>query len=529
MSSVGRTIARNTKWNVAARLWEAVASILLMRYIAEQFENAFAALGLWFLVRRAVGYAALLDVGVSSSFTKFIAEFAAREDDGRLSSVVSAGVVFYAAFGALVMAVGWPLAAPGVDAAQGAGWLDAVARADVLFLLRWSLVLYAASGLVGAFSAVMTGMQRMDLSARWGALVSLVNIAATVGFLETGHGVRGLLYASAVSTAFFAVASVATAFWLVPGLRVSPLRLRGATFRRMLGYGWRTQVARLGNLVMLETDPIVISLFGLGLVPPYEFGVSFANKLRQAPAMLVSALLPAASDLDARDDKDRLRRLYLRSSKYVAMVAVPMLALAFGAADLIMHTWMGDKPQLDVAAWVLRIMTIAFVANTIPAAGVAVVLGMGRADLQMGAGLICTVGNVVLTVVLYLTVGFWGIPIATALAMYIGWLWFNNAVRHVLDVAPLTFLRETLLWPALASVPWLGVSILWNAWAAGPGGSLVNGPHLLGCSALFVLGYALLLRWTPCLDTFDVEFLEEHLYLRRVPGFAWWTRRARRV
>ncbi|MCP4643294.1 MAG: oligosaccharide flippase family protein [bacterium] len=526
--SVRATLARNTKWNAVGRFWEAAASLVLMRYVAGVFDGNFAPLGLWMILGVATGYVALLDLGVGSSFTKYVAEHAARNESDKLSAVVTTGLVFYLLFGAVIVAAGWPVVNLVAAFGDSRGWFKGVPLVDVRFLFHWGLVLYAATGCVAAFRSVIAGLQRMDLGNLLSFGVSLVKIAATILFLEWGHGVRGLLYASAASTVAFGLGSIVLAHRLIPGLRVTPAHVDRHTFRRMFGYGWRTQVARFANLVMLETDRVLVGLFvGLHWVPPYEFGLTIANKLRQVPSMLLSALLPAASDLDAREEHERLQRLYLLASKYVASVAIPSIVFAMGAAGLIMRAWLGDKPGLDTAAWVLRIIALAYVANIMPGAGVAVVLGKGRADLQMKAGLICTVGNILLTIALYFLIGFWGIPIATALSMFIGWMWFNVAVRGVLGVGALRFLRVTLLWPAVASLPGLAVAVAADVLTTGIFGFGVAGPALLACAALFGLLYAVLIRFTPFFDAFDIDFLEEALYLDRVPGFRLWARRIR--
>ena len=85
--SVGRTVTRNTKWNTAGRLWEAAVSLVLIRYMVERIDPS--ALGLWFILGTVTGYAALFDLGIGSSFAKYVAEYAARGERSKVSSVVT--------------------------------------------------------------------------------------------------------------------------------------------------------------------------------------------------------------------------------------------------------------------------------------------------------------------------------------------------------------------------------------------------------------------------------------------------------
>jgi O-antigen/teichoic acid export membrane protein len=265
---------------------------------------------------------------------------------------------------------------------------------------------------------------------------------------------------------------------------------------------------------------------GLGLVTLYKLGVELANKMRQIPNLLVSALVPAASDLDARDEQDQLRRLYVLSTKYVGAVAVPLVAFTVATAGILMRTWMGDAQP--VSAWVLRIIALGYAANVLPGAGVSIALGKGRADLQMKAGLIATGANIALTVALVLTVGFWGIPIATAVSMVLAFAWFVGAARSVIGVGPGELLRDAVLWPTLASVPGFVACVCADMLTADVSGSAANGGILLASAAVFGAMYLGLIRLVPFLTAFDIEFLGDTLHLARVPGFRLWTRRVMR-
>jgi len=525
--SVRRTLARNTAWNAAGRLWEALAGLILIRYIIERV--GLPLYGVWALLAAFTGYVALLDFGIGSAYVKYIAEHAARKEYDRVSSVVSAGFVFYFIFGIVLVAVGWPCAPYVVEAGRRFGLFEETHLADAQFLLRWGLVLFAATNCMAAFTAVQTGLQRMAVTNVLSFAASLVKIAATVLFLELGYGIRGVLGANALAFAAFSAGSVVVAFRLAPGLRVSPFALRRDTFGRLVAFGLRAQVAKLSNLVMFETDKVVAGLVfrRLNLIALYELGVNLANKMRQVPALLFSALVPAASDLDARDEQERLRRLYVVSTKYAASVAVPSALFTVAAAGPLIRTWLG--PGHETSAWVLRVIAFGYIANILPGAGVSIALGKGRADLQMKAGLISMGSNIALTVALVWAIGFIGIPIATALSMVVSWTWFILAMRRLVNVGPRELLRASVWWPGLASLPGFLACVAVDVATTHVPGFLANAAFTGACVLVFGVSFMVLIRLTPFLDRFDVAFLEDTLGLGRVPGFRLWARRWHRV
>ena len=532
--SVRSTIARNTFYNAAGRLWEFAAGIVLMRIIVEYI--GVGELGLWALVGPFIGYVALLDIGIGSGFSKYIAEHAARDEHRALSEVVSTGFYYYLLFGAVIVAIGWPLLGLGIDAVAHWAGLAATSRNDLRFLFQWGLVLFAASNCITAFTAIQTGLQRMGVTNALSFMASVVKIVGTVYFLARGQGVRGLLYAEGLSTGTFALASVVAAFCLRPSLRVSPRLVSWPAFRRLFGFGWRTQIAHLSNLVMFQTDKVVVggyySLLGVPAVARaqigfYELGVNMANKMRQGPIVLTSALLPAASDLHARNEHDRLKELYLRSTKYLALVTVPAALFTAAAAGIIMRAWMGEG--FDRSAWILRIIVVGYIANVVPGAGVSVVLGQGRSGIIMKAGLVSMCSNLLLTIGLVLTIGFWGIPIATATSMIISWAWFAHVVRDDFDVGFGSLLRRTLLWPVLAAAPAVIPCVLFDRWGAVHPGFLTNLTLLAAAACAFALVYALIMPRTPFMDSEDLRLLDSTLPLDRIPMARAWLRRAAHV
>jgi len=530
---VRKTLARNTAYNAAGRLWEAASGLVLTAYVIERI--GVASWGLWAFVSVFTGYVGLLDFGVGSGFAKYVAEHAARCEDDALSAVVSTGFFFYLILGCLLVAVGWPCIDALVDALVRLGPQRArdfgslLYTGDARFLLRWGLVLFAVSNCVAAFTAVQTGLQRMGITNVLSFATSLVKIACTVFFIERGHGVRGLLYTNAITLALFALAGVIVAFKLIPELRVSPFHVTRGAFSRLFGFGWRAQIAKLSNLIMFQTDKLIVAFVFryLGMVGLYDLGVNLANKMRQLPLLLLSALVPAASDLDAREEHDRLRRLYLRSTKYVAAVTLPLVAFTVGAAGPLMRTWMGEKRDLALAAWVCRIIAFGYLANILPGAGISVALGKGRADLQMKAGAIATVANLVLTVALVYAVWPFGnpsatmlaIPVATTLSMFLSCAWFLSAAQPVLGAGAAAVLGDAMLWPAVASAPGFALCLAGDRFTSGMVERAPNGLVLLVLATAMGVSYAALMRLTPFWDAFDHAFLADTLGLRRIPGF----------
>lgn len=531
--SVKQTIARNTLFNGLGRVWEAIVSLVLVAYIVSQLgiENY----GLWGVVAAFTGYVALFDVGFGSGYAKFVAEYAAKGQREKISEVVTTGLMFYLCFGALFIAVLWPLSGFLMDAlnhfyADSSGsWSKPEIQQEIRFLVQGSIVLFAIGNCVAPFTAVQSGLQRMGVTNLLGVAMSFVKLGGTIYYLENGYGVRGLLYTQAWVLGVFIVCSAITAFRLCPELRIAPRHVSRTMMGRLFQFGWRTQVARLANLVMFQTDVLVIAflLNNLALVGLYQIAVELANKMRQIPVILFSALVPAVSDLDARDDHERLRQLYLRSSKYAALITLPLAVFMAGTAGLIIPTWQGFEPDWSISIGVMQWLLIGYIANILAGSGVSVVLGMGRPDVQMKSGIISLCVNVVLTVVLVKTIGFWGIPVATAISMYVSWFWFIGAMDGIIQVPAKTLWRESLRGALIAAIP-VGLVAWGGTWLAE--GIHTRQAGLIALALLLMLCvamYAWAIRRRTIFTKADVEFMDTTLKLKRLPGYRAWSRSLR--
>ncbi|NUM54362.1 MAG: polysaccharide biosynthesis C-terminal domain-containing protein [Candidatus Hydrogenedentes bacterium] len=523
---VQRVIARNTLWNVAGRAWDAISVLVLTPYIV--WRIGLTDYGVWGLVASFSGYVMLFDLGLCSGYAKFIAEYAARGERERISRLLSTAVFVYAALGIALAAIGFPALGIATDWFATFMGIATEDRATLVLLVQFAFTLFLVNNCVVPLTAVQPGLQRMDLSNAIGFGVSVVKMIATFALLEAGYGLIGLMYTSGFVAAIFALTSLVIAYRLVPGLKLSPIQFDRDEFRAMFSYGWRAQIARLSNLVTFETDLVIVSFLyrTLGLVGMYKVGLELANKVRQIPLMFIGALLPAASELDAREDEARLRRLYLISTKYISAITVPLSIFCAAFGGVIMQAWMGSG--LGDAAWVFRILIVGYAANILQGPGTSIALGRGRPDVQMKLGLISMFSNIALTIALAIAIGYFGIAIATAASMFVSMFWFLRAMRGVAGAGGARVWRDAILWPLLASLPGalacVAIEILFAS-----GATRMTSVALLGAGAVvFGLTYLALIRYLPFLDAFDAHFLEHTLKLERVPGFSLVTRRARR-
>lgn len=442
MSNLGRTLIRNTLSGAAAYAVDLVVNLLLAPYLlatlgAELF-------GVWIVLVVATSYFSLLDLGVSLSFVKHLAEAETLGRAARRNTIMATGWVFYAVFSLLVVAGGLLLQP----------WVFAFLHlsADVIPIYWGVLAIFAIRNSCVVYRSLLFALQRIDVLNAIGVAAALLNAAAVVTALSLGYGLNGLVTVSLGLALFHVTAEVVSAYRCCRTLRLNPFGASLRTFRLLVGYGINIQASRLADLVYLHVDKLLLSHFvGFGPVTFYELGAKVAGLTRSFPTVLLQGLLPAASELEAQRNRERLLRLYLKSSKYLAALAFPLAAFSILEARGVIGLWLGAGAH-DGAVLALQMLTVAYLLHLLMEAAMAVARGIGVVQFEMRALLVTAGLNVGLSAGLIVYYGLLGALIGTAVSMAIGYGLFMRSFHRYVAMPFTTLIKHVY------AVPLMGVA-----------------------------------------------------------------------
>ena len=86
-------VIRNTLFNTLGHVWSMGIRFYLTPYVALSIGND--RYGIWGIVGILSGYFSLLDLGLSRSFDKYLAEYYTKQDYQSFNKVVSIGFLYY--------------------------------------------------------------------------------------------------------------------------------------------------------------------------------------------------------------------------------------------------------------------------------------------------------------------------------------------------------------------------------------------------------------------------------------------------
>jgi O-antigen/teichoic acid export membrane protein len=164
---------------------------------------------------------------------------------------------------------------------------------------------------------------------------------------------------------------------LLPSISFRP-RAHWQAFRRLLSFGVLSSMSGLFSSTTYQFDRLFIgALLGTGAVTFYVVPVTLARVIAAVTGRLATVLFPLASELSSTGQPERLRDIYLRSSRFIVVIntalAVPLIGLAYPT----LRFWMGPS-FADAGAVVMVLIVAAYYLTALTVVPAYVVGGMGH-------------------------------------------------------------------------------------------------------------------------------------------------------
>lgn len=505
MSTISDKIIKNTVFNTFGSIGSALLQLIIIPYMI--FKLGPERFGIWALVSVLFGLFASLDFGSNSAFIKYFSEYYAKGDEDAFNQVLVSGLLFMLFFSIIIFLIFVLLINKLVLIFKIPEYL----YNEASFVFLWAGVIFCFNNTVGVFQAVIKGLQRMDVSNGINIISSLFFTFSVFVLLGMGYGLRGIIAAQAIKILIMNLISIYYAKKLLGylALRSSNLNLR--QLRQILDYGVKMQISNIANLVNFQTDKTIISYFlNLSYVAFYEIGQRVYLFCQAITGALLSALVPAVSELESSGRKETIHKLYEKGNKYLLAVTFPIMTFIMVFAHLIIYFWMG--PGYEHSVWVVRFLILGLLVNLLTGVGVMIVRGIGKPIYETRYGLISLTLNIVLSIILVKHYGFWGVVIASPISTIIGSLYFVTEFHKLHSIPLFYFYRKVLFKPLFISSGLAFFLYFVNTWVTK---SIVLGSRIEILVLLFVdsiaffIPYVFLLNKSHFWDSEDGLLFEE--------------------
>jgi len=417
----------------------------------------YAQYGLWVIVSTFITLCQLGSLGIGPAVAKLIAEELGQNSrDGAQSYVelaISAVMILGAATVLLLLLLREFLL-------RQVGLTLGMEQIPVA-LIPLVVILSFYSFLTDVFSAVLTGLGRMDITAMIQTAAQATALGCSFLLLRLGHGVLSLAVGTLASLVLMHVlASIFT--WRVGALTLKPaVRLDWKRGGKLLRLSSTVFAAGIAATLFIPFNKLLLSRYvGLAAVPVYEMAFVSSMRLRGLFEMATKPIMPLLSHAVSRGGSsvesalDHARRLVQR----LILTALATFGFVFLFADPILRVWL--RRSLDPAMpLALRVMLVGAFLSLLGVPAYYALLGLGRAIALFWSHVVQSGTNVgVLALVLFMgyPLSLTTLLVASAIAM--GATTCFLAARYLAAVKALALPGDIFTPTLLASRPLEAIS-----------------------------------------------------------------------
>jgi O-antigen/teichoic acid export membrane protein len=499
--STSKKIIKNTIFTSVGRFWGYALSFLLTPYIVHKI--GIERFGIWAIANTAIHFFLFLDLGIGSSFVKYIAEYNTKKDYKRINEVINTGLIFSLFFCFCIFLISILLKNNVLTLLKFSSEL----YGDVLIAFLGVLAVFIINYIFTVFKSTLYGLQRMDIV---NIIYVIVSIPGTIGlilFLSLGFGLKGLIYNSIIVALVTVISYAVCAYRILPQMSIHPKFLSLEMFKKLWNFGFKVQIAGFSEFINHSLDKLLLGYFmNVTMVAFYQLGSRVASTTCSIPSTLLPAVEPASSELDAAEDTRALNSLYTRGTKYTVFLAFPLSIFVISNALPIMHFWMGDSGY-EKSALAIQILTMGYSFVLVNSIGRLMARGMGVPQYEMFSSLIILGLNISLSIILIILYGFVGALIGTSVSAIVGSVFFMHRFHKHIKRPIRSFLRGVYLKPVFACVfaffASLVVNLLFHFLGFSPSGRVGYFVYLGLRGVVFSGAYLLCIFVVKYLDEYD--------------------------
>jgi len=329
---------------------------LALRYLGkEEF-------GLWALAMQISSYLLLLDLGVTSAISRFLADSKDNPEGPVYAAVFRAGCTVLALQGLIVAALGagFSLFAPFLF-----GVPETLARdfSNILFILS---VISGLSIATRTVSAPLWAYQRQDIN----YLMGIVNLLSSLLFLWVGFAAGWGIYSFAVAGVPALLVCPLISFLICYGNGYYPTRWSAgcvdvALIRRIFRFGKDVLLMTLGSQVVNASQIMILSRFAsLEAAATFAIGTKLFALGQQFSGRVFESSAPSLTEIYVRGEEPLFRERFreiLGLSGFLAVVSALVLVCT---NSKIVFIWTAGKITWEPVADLLLALLLVFTTAT---------------------------------------------------------------------------------------------------------------------------------------------------------------------
>ncbi|MCS3904329.1 O-antigen/teichoic acid export membrane protein [Methylohalomonas lacus] len=433
--------------------------------------------GLREMLLAITGYMGMLDLGMRTAIGRFASMYNAKNDNESLLVTYTTSLTFMIMVGCFLAILLW------LCAAFWSGLITPDEGDKVKYILFLVLVGAHILFLFPLFvtESYLEGLQAYYLKNTINIITSITIAIISYIYITPANGLILLTALAAVMTLlkFF----IFVVILLRPTLgRIAPSfkKFSLSRLKEMLSFSIKSFVQGASFQIETSSDRLVIgSILGPSVVPVYSVPASLINMIYDFTQTLTHAFMPLFSDLNAKQEQEKIKQIYLISSKLFVGFFIPASIAIIVVGGPFIETWMrGEFSRESMDGIILLLMLYVLIPKLNPFVS-RYLTAIGWHGIFAKVAPVAAIINLGLSVWLVFEIGVIGAAFGSVIPVFFVMpIYLIYSCRH-LHVSIMTYIKKVVLPVMLPSVLMLSCS-LWLRMTWG----LNNYSEILVCASI---------------------------------------------
>ncbi len=446
MKSLKKQAIKSVTFNYLGYFFHALISIIATPIIVHSLGNA--QYGIWSLVISVTGYYGLLNFGMRSALTKYLAEYNAKGDFDEVNRLINSSFVFFTGIAATILVFSYIVSINfhRIFVIEDVN-LEVIRAIIIITGLNISL-----SFIFQPFDRILVALNRFDIRNIIGIGSSIVRVLLIVAVLKAGFALMAMAFVVLfVDVATYIIISVYSRK-IFKKLSLGFTLVTKRSLKKLFNFGLFNFMRHLSEVSLRRADSVIIGIFlGPSMIAIYTIAEGLINYMWLIAKGITTVTLPVTSSLAALNEVDKLRKVMLIIPKYILPIALFIGIQFYFLGDEFILLWMGEGyHQTYVVFCILMIARFGMMSHETM---IASAVGMGHNKFVGFLAISEILAKVLLSIYLVKIIGLIGVALGTVIPLTISRSLIIPVYCCGLVGVKLRAYLITIIWPSVISLP----------------------------------------------------------------------------
>lgn len=404
-----KSLIKNALWGSGSYVFITAISFLILPFIVKRL--TVEGYGIYVLVTSLIGYYGILDFGLGSALVKFVSEYNEKREYELSTLYINSAVIFQ-------IVVGFIASCTIFIFAKEITHLFNVSKYNIgstIQALKICAFGFFFTFVTGAYKSALQGLQLYKFTSIIDSASNLVLNLSLLIILHLGFGLVGAVTVNVATALIVLVIYIIILFRIEKNYRFI-LKVNFKVMNQIFSFSSFVFLSKISNIFSTYIVRFIVSFFlGPAAVTYYVVPSKIIGAVGGIASSAINVVFPFSSQMNARNDEEGIKKLFIEGSLIFTAVTIPILMLIILFSYPILYVWMG-REFADKGWLVLSVITFSSFLGSLSAIPNLILLGQGNSRLIGIFSIITLVTYTIFTPVLTKYYGVTGTAIALLIA-----------------------------------------------------------------------------------------------------------------